>query len=183
MHVGIVANASGRKKKMNREAGVARIRRDCCSAASISRRCNLSSATPLRWFSLVSASVGCRPRNVGRDVCSATICPVRRRAGFLMAAALRSFCFDATLMIEPLRGERMKKKKKRKKRTFYTRLYRFQERRWEFDTRTPVASSPCLNNFSWSFWHSVFGDRCYFYRRAVVAPSGNHFIIYFMRLP
>lgn len=55
---------------MNRETGW-----DCCSLASISGPCNLWSATPLRWFSLVTASVGCRPPNVGRDVCSATICP------------------------------------------------------------------------------------------------------------
>lgn len=71
MHIGIVANAPGRKKKMNREAlpwlAVRAVPAGLLFAgASISRRCNLSSATPLRRFSLVSASAGCVGRGAAK---------------------------------------------------------------------------------------------------------------------
>lgn len=120
MQVSIVANASSARRRW-----IEKLARDCCSLASISGRCNLWSATPLRWFSLVTASVGCRPPNVGRDVCSATICPPYTESRVSNGAQLYARSpFRCNAHDWAVDGKNS------------TRLYRFQERFSEFDAHT-----------------------------------------------
>lgn len=120
MQVSIVANASSARRRW-----IEKLARDCCSLASISGRCNLWSATPLRWFSLVTASVGCRPPNVGRDVCSATICPPYTESRVSNGAQLYARSLFRCNAHDWAAGEKSS-----------TRLYRFQERFSEFDAHT-----------------------------------------------
>lgn len=120
MQVSIVANASSARRRW-----IEKLARDCCSLASISGRCNLWSATPLRWFSLVTASVGCRPPNVGRDVCSATICPPYTESRVSNGAQLYARSLFRCNAHDWAAGEKNS-----------TRLYRFQERFSEFDAHT-----------------------------------------------